>query len=58
MGRRRFWGWGREGEGPDETQALGIARALAERFGSFARALAAAKSALGPAGILNPGVPI
>ena len=29
---RRFWGWGREGEGPDERQAEGIARTLAERF--------------------------
>jgi alkyldihydroxyacetonephosphate synthase len=29
---RRFWGWGREGEGPDERQAQGIARTLAQRF--------------------------
>jgi alkyldihydroxyacetonephosphate synthase len=31
--RRKFWGWGYEGEGPDATQAAGICRALAERFG-------------------------
>jgi alkyldihydroxyacetonephosphate synthase len=34
MSRRKFWGWGREGEGPDEAQAAGIVRALAERFGA------------------------
>jgi alkyldihydroxyacetonephosphate synthase len=33
VARRSFWGWGREGEGPDEAQAAGIARALGERFG-------------------------
>jgi alkyldihydroxyacetonephosphate synthase len=32
--RRKFWGWGREGEGPDEKQAKGIGRALAARFGA------------------------
>ena len=31
--RRKFWGWGVEGAGPDEKQAAGVARALAERFG-------------------------
>ena len=35
MGRRRkFWGWGLEGEGPDEEQAARIAAALAQRFGA------------------------
>jgi hypothetical protein len=34
MGRRRkFWGWGFEGEGPDAAQAAGIAGVLAKRFG-------------------------
>ena len=33
MARRKFWGWGNEGEGPDEEQCRGIARTLAERFG-------------------------
>ena len=31
--RRKFWGWGNEGDGPDEEQSRGIARTLAERFG-------------------------
>jgi alkyldihydroxyacetonephosphate synthase len=31
--RRKFWGWGYEGEGPDDAQAVGIARVLGERFG-------------------------
>jgi alkyldihydroxyacetonephosphate synthase len=31
--RRKFWGWGYEGEGPDAAQAAGICRALAQRFG-------------------------
>jgi len=31
---RKFWGWGLEGQGPDEEQALGIARTLAGRFGT------------------------
>jgi alkyldihydroxyacetonephosphate synthase len=31
--RRKFWGWGYEGEGPDDAQAAGIARALGQRFG-------------------------
>jgi alkyldihydroxyacetonephosphate synthase len=30
---RRFWGWGREGEGPGLDQQRAIARVLAERFG-------------------------
>src|SRR5262245_41683883 len=30
--RRSFWGWGHEGAGPNEEQALGIARTLAARF--------------------------
>jgi alkyldihydroxyacetonephosphate synthase len=33
MARRKFWGWGNEGDGPSEEQARGIARTLAERFG-------------------------
>jgi len=33
MARRKFWGWGCEGEGPDAEQAAGICRALAARFG-------------------------
>lgn len=32
--RRKFWGWGLEGQGPNEEQATGIARTLAERFGA------------------------
>jgi alkyldihydroxyacetonephosphate synthase len=31
--RRKFWGWGMEGEGPGEEQEKGIARALSTRFG-------------------------
>ena len=31
--RRKFWGWGYEGEGPDDDQAAGIARTLERRFG-------------------------
>ena len=30
--RRRFWGWGNEGEGPSDEQAHGIAKTLAARF--------------------------
>jgi alkyldihydroxyacetonephosphate synthase len=30
--RRRFWGWGNEGEGPSAEQAHGIAKTLAARF--------------------------
>ena len=30
---RRFWGWGREGEGPTAEQRRSIAQALAARFG-------------------------
>ncbi len=30
---RKFWGWGYEGEGPDEAQSTGIAQTLAKRFG-------------------------
>jgi alkyldihydroxyacetonephosphate synthase len=32
-GPRRFWGWGREGEGPSRAQRDAIARLLAARFG-------------------------
>ena len=32
MARRKFWGWGLEGAGPDENQAQGIARTLSQRF--------------------------
>ncbi len=39
MARRKFWGWGLEGGGPDAEQCLGIARGMAQRFGD-ARALA------------------
>ncbi len=31
--RRKFWGWGIEGEGPDPAQQRAIAAALADRFG-------------------------
>jgi alkyldihydroxyacetonephosphate synthase len=31
--QRKFWGWGYEGEGPSDSQALGIAKTLAGRFG-------------------------
>ncbi|MEN8183983.1 MAG: FAD-binding oxidoreductase, partial [Myxococcota bacterium] len=31
--RRKFWGWGVEGAGPDAAQQAGIARTLGERFG-------------------------
>jgi len=31
---RKFWGWGREGEGPDEQQAAGVVGTLAGLFGS------------------------
>ena len=34
MRQRKFWGWGWEDAGPDEAQAVHIARAVAERFGS------------------------
>jgi alkyldihydroxyacetonephosphate synthase len=37
---RKFWGWGREGEGPTEEQAAAIARALSARFGAPAGGLA------------------
>jgi alkyldihydroxyacetonephosphate synthase len=33
MPRRKFWGWGREGEGPDEPQARGVAQTVSARFG-------------------------
>ncbi len=33
MARRKFWGWGNEGTGPDAQQSAGIARTLAGRFG-------------------------
>ncbi len=33
MGKRSFWGWGCEGEGPDPEQSAAIVRTLAERFG-------------------------
>ena len=32
ISRRKFWGWGNEGDGPNEEQSRGIARTLAERF--------------------------
>jgi len=31
--RRKFWGWGNEGEGPSDEQAVGIGKTLAQRFG-------------------------
>jgi len=34
LARRKYWGWGLEGGGPNEDQAAGIARTLAERFGT------------------------
>ena len=33
VGPRRFWGWGREGEGPSPEQQQAIAQALGARFG-------------------------
>ena len=33
IGPRRFWGWGREGEGPSAEQQQAIAQALGARFG-------------------------
>jgi len=33
MGRRKFWGWGEVGAGPDEQAARRIGSAIAERFG-------------------------
>jgi alkyldihydroxyacetonephosphate synthase len=39
-GRRKFWGWGNEGEGPDYEQQAGIARTLGERFGTELTAVA------------------
>jgi alkyldihydroxyacetonephosphate synthase len=30
--KRKFWGWGLEGDGPDEQQSRGIAATLAKRF--------------------------
>jgi alkyldihydroxyacetonephosphate synthase len=38
--RRRFWGWGVEGAGPDPVQQKGIAAVLSERFGGAALELA------------------
>ena len=32
-GKLKFWGWGREGEGPDGVATQKIAAALARRFG-------------------------
>ncbi|HVH19403.1 MAG TPA: FAD-binding protein, partial [Myxococcota bacterium] len=32
MARRKFWGWGNEGDGPNEDQARGIAKTLGARF--------------------------
>jgi alkyldihydroxyacetonephosphate synthase len=34
MPRRKFWGWGLEGQGPSAEQAAGVARTLADRFGT------------------------
>jgi len=34
--RRKFWGWGVEGAGPDAEQQRGIARTLSARFGGVA----------------------
>jgi alkyldihydroxyacetonephosphate synthase len=31
--RRKFWGWGVEGEGPSDAQVVGIGKALGRRFG-------------------------
>jgi len=33
VSRRKFWGWGVEGAGPDEEQARGIARTLSALYG-------------------------
>jgi alkyldihydroxyacetonephosphate synthase len=38
---RKFWGWGREGEGPDEQQAAGVVRTLGHLFGADDLTLAA-----------------
>ena len=32
-GRRRFWGWGVEGEGPDPSQQEGIGKTMEQRLG-------------------------
>lgn len=40
--RRKFWGWGNEGDGPDESQAEGIAKTVTQRFGASDLALAPA----------------
>jgi len=32
--RRKFWGWGYEGQGPSREQQQSIAQLLAARFGS------------------------
>jgi len=39
--RRKFWGWGNEGEGPDRNQEAGIAKTLSARFGGVPLELAA-----------------
>jgi alkyldihydroxyacetonephosphate synthase len=31
--RRKFWGWGVEGEGPSDAQVVGIGKTLGKRFG-------------------------
>jgi alkyldihydroxyacetonephosphate synthase len=40
--RRKFWGWGYEDAGPNEDQAVQIARAVAERLGAGELQLASA----------------
>ena len=30
----KFWGWGREGEGPSEPQATGVVKTLGALFGA------------------------
>jgi alkyldihydroxyacetonephosphate synthase len=33
VAKRKFWGWGLEGEGPSDAQVLAIGKALGQRFG-------------------------
>ena len=53
MARRKFWGWGNEGDGPNEEQARGIARdargALRRRRRARARAAPRGRRAAGAA---------
>jgi len=63
--RRKFWGWGLEGEGLAASEIERLGAVFTERLGIdgvrevpqlFATALRGAKAELDPAGIMNPGV--